>query len=124
MACLAELVSSKWEFGVSSTALTDFDVYLWNEGNHFRAYEKLGAHLTVADGKSGVRFAVWAPNATSVSLVGDFNEWDPRRHPMRKHIPAGFWALAGWVTRPAFCASSRMAIPSSALTRRPMPWSR
>ena len=73
--------------------LTDYDKFLLNEGKHWRSYERLGAQLRTIDGVSGVNFAVWAPNATSVSLVGDFNEWDPRRHPMRKHIPAGFWEL-------------------------------
>ncbi|MCS7305164.1 MAG: 1,4-alpha-glucan branching protein GlgB [Thermoguttaceae bacterium] len=73
--------------------LTDYDLYLLNEGKHYRAYEKLGAQLRTIDGVDGVNFAVWAPNATSVSVIGDFNGWDGRRHPMRKHIPAGFWEL-------------------------------
>lgn len=73
--------------------LTDYDLYLLNEGKHYRAYEKLGAQLRTVDGVDGVNFAVWAPNATSVSVIGDFNGWDGRRHPMRKHIPAGFWEL-------------------------------
>ena len=51
------------------------------------------AQLRTIDGVDGVNFAVWAPNATSVSVVGDFNDWDGRRHPMRKHIPSGFWEL-------------------------------
>ena len=51
------------------------------------------AHLRSIDGIDGVNFAVWAPNATGVSIVGDFNNWDGRRHPMRKHIPSGFWEL-------------------------------
>ncbi|HLA83613.1 MAG TPA: 1,4-alpha-glucan branching protein GlgB [Thermoguttaceae bacterium] len=73
--------------------LTDFDFHLLNEGTHWRLYERLGAHLRTIDGVEGVNFAVWAPNATSVSVVGDFNSWDGRRHPMRKHIPSGFWEL-------------------------------
>jgi len=73
--------------------LTDFDLHLLNEGTHWRMYERLGAHLRSIDGVDGVNFAVWAPNATSVSVVGDFNAWDGRRHPMRKHIPSGFWEL-------------------------------
>lgn len=73
--------------------LTDYDLHLLNEGRHFRSYEKLGAHLRTIDGVEGVNFAVWAPNATSISVVGDFNSWDGRRHPMRKHIPSGFWEL-------------------------------
>ena len=73
--------------------LTDYDLHLLNEGRHYRSYEKLGAHLRTIDGVEGVNFAVWAPNATSISIVGDFNGWDGRRHPMRKHIPSGFWEL-------------------------------
>ena len=73
--------------------LTDYDLHLLNEGRHWRLYEKLGAQLRTIDGVEGVNFAVWAPNATSVSLIGDFNAWDSRRHPMRKHIPSGFWEL-------------------------------
>ncbi len=73
--------------------LTDFDFYLYGQGRHERIYEKLGAQLRVADGVTGTNFAVWAPNATAVSVVGDFNRWDTRRHPMRKHIPSGIWEL-------------------------------
>jgi 1,4-alpha-glucan branching enzyme len=56
-------------------ALTDFDRYLWNEGTHLRAYEKMGAHLTERDGVRGTHFAVWAPNAERISVIGDFNAW-------------------------------------------------
>jgi 1,4-alpha-glucan branching enzyme len=73
--------------------LTDYDLHLMNEGRHWRVYNKLGAQIRTVDGVEGVNFAVWAPNATGVSLVGDFNNWDARRHPMRKHIPSGFWEL-------------------------------
>jgi 1,4-alpha-glucan branching enzyme len=73
--------------------LTDYDLHLLNEGRHWQSYNKLGAQLRTIDGVDGVNFAVWAPNATSVSVVGDFNSWDGRRHPMRKHIPSGFWEL-------------------------------
>jgi 1,4-alpha-glucan branching enzyme len=73
--------------------LTDYDLHLLNEGKHWRCYERLGAQLRTIDGVDGVNFTVWAPNASSVSVVGDFNAWDGRRHPMRKHIPSGFWEL-------------------------------
>ena len=73
--------------------LTEFDFHLLNEGTHWQSYQKLGAHPRTVNGVKGVNFALWAPNATSVSLVGDFNKWDDRRHPMRKHIPSGFWEL-------------------------------
>jgi len=73
--------------------LTEYDMYLLSEGTHWRAYERMGSHLRTIDGTSGVNFAVWAPNATSVSVVGDFNQWDGRRHPMRKHFSSGIWEL-------------------------------
>ena len=73
--------------------LTDYDLHLLNEGRHWKLYDKLGAQMRSVDGVNGVNFAVWAPNATSVSVIGDFNGWDTRRHPMRKHIPSGFWEL-------------------------------
>ncbi len=73
--------------------LTDFDLYLLGEGRHWQSYDKMGAQLRTIDSVTGVNFAVWAPNATGVSVVGDFNDWDGRRHPMRKHIPSGIWEL-------------------------------
>jgi 1,4-alpha-glucan branching enzyme len=73
--------------------LTDYDIYLFGEGNFFFAYEKLGAHLTTLDGVPGVNFAVWAPNAQRVSVVGPFNGWDKRTHPMRRHEQSGVWEL-------------------------------
>ena len=60
---------------MSATVLSDFDVHLWTEGTHYRAYEKLGAHPDIRDGVPGTRFAVWAPNARRVSVIGDFNQW-------------------------------------------------
>lgn len=59
---------------------SDYDIYLFKEGNHFRLYEKLGSHSITVDGEKGVYFAVWAPNAKSVSVVGNFNHWDPQTH--------------------------------------------
>jgi 1,4-alpha-glucan branching enzyme len=73
--------------------LSDFDLHLLGEGNHFELYEKLGAHPSVVAGVSGVQFAVWAPNARRVSVVGDFNYWDGRTHPMRNRGPSGVWEL-------------------------------
>src|SRR5262249_54142135 len=75
------------------STLSDFDRLLLGEGTHYQAYEKLGAHQTLLDGVAGVVFAVWAPNARRVSVVGDFNGWDGRRHPMRRHPGAGLWEL-------------------------------
>jgi 1,4-alpha-glucan branching enzyme len=76
-----------------SSLLTDFDFYLFGQGRHERIYEKLGAQVRTVDGVTGTNFAVWAPNATAVSVIGEFNRWDTRRHPMRKHIPSGIWEL-------------------------------
>ncbi|WP_127751613.1 1,4-alpha-glucan branching protein GlgB [Devosia sp. 1566] len=73
--------------------LGEMDEYLLGEGRHFRLYERLGAHPTVLEGIDGVAFAVWAPNASRVSVVGEFNAWDGRRHPMRKRIGVGIWEL-------------------------------
>ena len=70
--------------------LSDFDLYLLGEGTHQRIYDKLGAHPTTLDGVEGVAFVVLAPNARRVSVVGDFNYWNPRRHPMRVR-GAGYW---------------------------------
>ena len=72
--------------------LTDFDLYLLGEGTHQRIYDKLGAHPMTLDGVEGVAFVVLAPNARRVSVVGDFNFWDARRHPMRVR-GIGYWEL-------------------------------
>ncbi len=73
--------------------LGEMDVYLLAEGQHRDIAHCLGAHPAVIEGVSGVRFAVWAPNAQRVSVVGDFNDWDGRRHPMRKRHDIGVWEL-------------------------------
>jgi len=73
--------------------LTDYDLYLLAEGNHHRIYDRLGAHPMEWEGTAGVLFAVWAPVARRVSVVGDFNLWDGRRHPMRLRGATGFWEL-------------------------------
>jgi 1,4-alpha-glucan branching enzyme len=76
-----------------SLLLGDVDIHLLNEGRHFELAHCLGAQSVTIDGVSGVRFAVWAPNATRVAVVGDFNSWDRRRHPMRVRYSAGIWEL-------------------------------
>ena len=73
--------------------LSEFDLYLLGEGTHHKSYEKLGAHLTEVEGVRGVAFAVWAPNAQRVSVVGNFNNWDGRRHPLRSRGSSGIWEL-------------------------------
>jgi 1,4-alpha-glucan branching enzyme len=83
-------ISDPYSYG---PILGDLDMYLYREGNHFEIYKKLGAHLTEINGHAGVSFAVWAPNAQRVSVVGDFNGWDGRAHPMRKRIESGIWEI-------------------------------
>jgi len=74
------------------TLLTDDDIYLFREGNHFKLYEKLGAHRMEVDGESGLHFAVWAPNAKAVSVVGDFNGWNTIEHPLTPRLDSsGIW---------------------------------
>jgi len=73
--------------------LSDFDLHLFGEGNHFEIYEKLGAHVMTIGDVTGVYFAVWAPNARRVSVIGNFNRWDGRRHPMRIHPGVGVWEI-------------------------------
>ena len=76
-----------------SSTLGDMDVYLFAEGNHLEMYKKLGAHIVEKDGVRGVSFAVWAPNAKRVSVVGAFNNWDGRVNVMRKHPSCGMWDI-------------------------------
>ena len=71
--------------------LTDDDLYLFNEGSHGGLGEKLGAHLVRSGDTEGTYFAVWAPNAESVSAIGDFNDWDPRAHPLQARATSGVW---------------------------------
>jgi 1,4-alpha-glucan branching enzyme len=73
--------------------LSDFDRYLIGEGKHLELYTRLGAHPRVIDGRSGINFAVWAPNARTVQIVGDFNGWDGRGHAARVHANLGVWEL-------------------------------
>ncbi|MBP7461927.1 MAG: 1,4-alpha-glucan branching protein GlgB [Candidatus Delongbacteria bacterium] len=73
--------------------ISEYDLYLFNEGNHHYAYNFLGSHSMTVDGIGGVLFAVWAPSARSISVVGDFNRWDGRLHPMRIRGSSGIWEL-------------------------------
>ncbi|MBU9826820.1 MULTISPECIES: 1,4-alpha-glucan branching enzyme [Rahnella] len=85
-----QVIDDPYRFG---TLLQELDIWLLAEGTHLRPYEKLGAHLQTLDGVEGVSFAVWAPNAMRVSVVGEFNFWDGRRHPMRQRRENGIWEL-------------------------------
>jgi len=71
--------------------LTDLDLHLFHEGSHNRLYQKFGAHAGSIDGRRGTHFAVWAPNAEMVSIVGDFNDWKPNRHPLQVRNDSGVW---------------------------------
>ncbi|MGE0577483.1 1,4-alpha-glucan branching protein GlgB [Reyranella sp.] len=73
--------------------LGEIDLHLFNEGRHFRLADAFGANAVTLEGVTGVGFAVWAPNARRVAVIGDFNSWDSRRHPMRLRYPAGVWEL-------------------------------
>ena len=96
------LLQVEWGSGISSTLndpyrfaaiLSDLDVWLLGEGTHLRPCEVLGAHPFTMEGISGIRFAVWAPNASRVSVVGDFNFWNGRCHPMRLRRECGVWEM-------------------------------
>jgi 1,4-alpha-glucan branching enzyme len=75
----------------SPNLLTDFDLHLFNEGTHVRVYQKLGAHPAMVDGRAGVNFAVWAPSADAVSVIGEFNDWDPAQTPLTPRSSSGIW---------------------------------
>ncbi|MBV8814074.1 MAG: 1,4-alpha-glucan branching enzyme, partial [Verrucomicrobia bacterium] len=83
-------VADPYSFG---PLLGELDMHLFCEGNHYEIYRKLGAQLTEVNGHRGVLFSVWAPNAQRVSVVGDFNAWDGRLHPMRKRVESGIWEI-------------------------------
>lgn len=86
-----------FQHSVHQFALGEMDIHLLNEGNHQKPYQKLGAHLTFVQGVEGVAFSLWAPNASSVSVVGEFNQWDGRIHPMENIIHhgncSGYWTI-------------------------------
>lgn len=73
--------------------ISEYDLYLFHQGNHYQIYDKLGAHVTEINGIKGIHFAVWAPNATSISVVGNFNHWQPGQYPMSRIHLSGVWAL-------------------------------
>lgn len=97
----AYLLRIQWPSAVQETedpyafgpVLGDLDLHLFSEGRHFKLAEALGANVVSVDGIGGVRFAVWAPNAERVAVLGDFNAWDRRRHPMRLRASAGIWEI-------------------------------
>ena len=106
--------------------LSSFQLHLHAEGTNYESYDMLGAHLVEIEGVRGTRFAVWAPNAETVTLVGDFNQWDTRRHPMRVRdggiweifLPGSRRRLRVQVQRPL--ASSRLPAAQSRSLRLPL----
>lgn len=92
----ASVGEDSWDFVDSycfGPLLSDLDLHLLSEGTHECAYQRLGAHIAEIDGVSGVRFAVWAPNAKRVSVVGEFNHWNDRQHIMRNRGVSGIWEV-------------------------------
>src|SRR5215471_10194955 len=77
---------------VQESLFSDFDLHLFGQGKHYHLYEKMGAHPRVLNGVAGTHFATWAPNARTVSVIGDFNQWNRSSHPMwRRHNDLGVW---------------------------------
>ena len=85
------------------TKLTDDDLHLFNEGSHFQLYDKLGSHAVEHNGEKGVYFAVWAPNAESVYLMGDFNYWSKSECPLLPKGNSGIWELFVPGIHPGVC---------------------
>ena len=84
----ATVVDDSYRFG---RIISDYDLHLFGEGLLLGVHDRLGAHPTSFGGIAGVHFAVWAPNGQRVSVIGDFNQWDGRAHPMRRLVPSGIW---------------------------------
>jgi 1,4-alpha-glucan branching enzyme len=80
-----------------ASLLTDWDLHLFNEGSHHKLWEKLGSHIVERDGVIGTNFAVWAPNADQVTVIGEFNGWDPRSHRLEHRGASGIWE--GWIPK-------------------------
>ena len=79
--------------------LSELDMYLFAKGTHYEIYEKMGAHLAEENGEKGTYFAVWAPNARSVGVVGDFNEWNAEANKMQPVQQSGIWDLLSPVSK-------------------------
>src|ERR1700753_428036 len=76
----------------NTSIFSEFDLYLFGQGRHYRLYEKMGAHPRVVNGIKGINFAIWAPGARTISVIGDFNEWKRASNPMQlRHQDLGVW---------------------------------
>ena len=114
-------VIDPYQFG---RVLSDFDLHLFAEGTHYRAWERFGSHRMTVDGVSGVHFAVWAPNAQRVSVIGDFNGWDGRSHVMRRLVPAGVWEIFVPGLTDGTCYKYEVRTPSGHLLQKADPCAR
>ena len=110
-----------YQFG---QVLTDFDLHLLAEGTHYGAWEKLGAHRQTMGHVSGVHFAVWAPNAQRVSVIGDFNQWDGRVHVMRRLVPSGIWEIFVPDLADGACYKFEIRTPAGELLQKADPYGR
>jgi 1,4-alpha-glucan branching enzyme len=114
-------VVDPYQFG---QVLADFDLHLFGEGTHHRVWEKLGSRRMTIGHHAGVHFAVWAPNAQRVSVVGDFNGWDGRVHPMRKLVPSGVWELFVPDLPDGACYKYEVRTPAGHLLKKADPYAR
>ncbi len=114
-------VIDPYQFG---QVLTDFDLHLVSEGTHYRAWEKLGTHRLEIGGITGIHFAVWAPNAQRVSVIGDFNRWDGRAHVMRRLVPSGIWEIFIPEMADGACYKFEIRTPAGDLLQKVDPYGR
>jgi 1,4-alpha-glucan branching enzyme len=114
-------VVDPYQFG---QILSDFDLHLFGEGTHYQAWEKFGAHRLTVDGVTGVHFAVWAPNAQRVSVIGDFNRWDGRTHVMRRLVPSGVWEIFIPELTDGDCYKFEVRTPAGHLLQKADPYAR
>ena len=114
-------VMDPYQFG---QVLTDFDLHLLSEGTHYRAWEKLGPHRVTIGSVTGVHFAVWAPNAQRVSVIGDFNRWDGRVHVLRRLVPSGIWEIFIPELADGACYKFEIRTPQGHLLQKADPYAR
>jgi 1,4-alpha-glucan branching enzyme len=114
-------VIDPYQFG---QVLSDFDLHLLSEGTHYRAWDKLGPRRITIGSVSGVHFAVWAPNAQRVSVIGDFNRWDGRVHPMRRLVPSGIWEIFVPDLTDGACYKFEIRTPAGHLLQKADPYAR
>ena len=117
----AREVEDAFRFG---RVLSDYDLHLFSEGTHYRAWDRLGSHRVTIGGTTGVHFAVWAPNAQRVSVIGDFNRWDGRVHPMRKLVPSGVWEIFVPDLSDGACYKFEVRTPDGHLLHKADPYAR